>query len=346
MNKHPAKEEKRSVSKAIIVKSGGGFENVIVDTRDAPSPAAREIKVKINANSLNYHDYIIVSGIRGLDEPRIPMADGAGEVIEIGSDVTEFAVGDRVISTFFPSWIDGTANVEDFSTVPGDGIDGFAREEVTGPETSFTHAPNNWSHVEAATLTTAGLTAWRALFSDDHLKPGESVLVQGTGGVSIFALQFAKLAGAEVIATSSSDEKLERLKSLGADHVINYQTDRKWGETARSLSNGGVHHVLDVGGPATLEQSLEATRVCGHISLIGVLGGTTAQLQIRSVFLRQIRLQGVLVGSRSHQIEMVRAIDKSGLRPIIDKSFGLEDIVAAFQHQESNAHFGKICLEF
>lgn len=335
------------MSKAMIVETGGGFDKVAVGQSNASPPGAGEIKVRVHASSLNYHDYVVVSGTWGPEEPRIPMADGAGEVIAIGDGVSEFSVGDSVVSTFFPTWLDGTPQVDSFATVPGDGIDGFAREEVTAPATSFTHSPKNWTHAEASTLTTAGLTAWRALFADDHLKPGDTVLLQGTGGVSIFALQFAKMAGATVIATSSSDEKLERLKALGADHVINYRSDATWGETARALTGGrGVDHVVDVGGPSTLEQSMAAVRVAGHISLIGILSGVECSLQLIPALVKQIQLQGVLVGSRAHQIEMIRAIEGAGIRPVIDRRFPLEEIVAAFRHQESNKHFGKICLEF
>ncbi|KJK08594.1 MULTISPECIES: NAD(P)-dependent alcohol dehydrogenase [Pseudomonas] len=334
-------------SKAIYVQAGGGYDKVQVGTCEASAPKSGEITVRLHANSLNYHDFAVVSGIWGPNEPRIPMADGAGVVTAVGAGVTEFAVGDAVVSTFFPDWQDGQAQVEGFATVPGDGIDGYAREQVTARATSFTHAPKGYSHAEAATLTTAGVTAWRALMADDSLKPGDTVLVQGTGGVSIFALQFAKLAGATVIATSSSDEKLERLKAMGADHLINYRKTPAWGETVRQLTgNRGVDHVIEVGGPATLEQSMIAARIGGHISLIGILTGVAGQLPLIQALVRQIRLQGVLVGSRTHQQAMVRAIDANGLRPVIDKSFALEQITDAFRYQESNQHFGKICLEF
>lgn len=282
----------------------------------------------------------------GPKEPRIPMADGAGEVIAVGEGVSEFKVGDHVVSTFFPTWESGESIVKGFATVPGDGVDGYARESVTTSEKAFTLAPKGWSHTEASTLTTAALTAWRALMSDDHLKPGDTVLVQGTGGVSIFALQFAKMAGASVIATSSSDEKLEHLKALGADHVINYRSQANWDEQALQLTGGrGVDHVIEVGGPATLEQSMMASRVGGHISLIGILTGVSGQLNIVTALIKQLRLQGVLVGNRCQQQAMIRAIDANGMKPVIDKTFALEEIVAAFQYQESNRHFGKICLE-
>ncbi|VFU08800.1 zinc-dependent alcohol dehydrogenase family protein [Methylocella tundrae] len=333
--------------KAIFVEPGGGFERVVVGVSEAPEPQRGEITVRLHASSLNYHDYAVVSGMWGPSERRIPMSDGAGEVCAVGPEVTEFAVGDHVVSTFFPTWLADAPAVDSFATVPGDGVDGYARAIVTRPATAFTHAPQGYSHVEAATLTTAALTAWRALHVDDALKAGDVVLVQGTGGVSIFALQFAKMAGATVIATSSSGEKLERLKAMGADHVINYKTDAAWGETARRLTgNRGVDHVIEVGGPATLEQSMTAARVGGHISVIGILTGVAGPLPLVPALVRQLRLQGVLVGSRKHQMDMIRAIDATGMKPVIDSEFPLEDIVEAFRHQESNKHYGKICLSF
>jgi NADPH:quinone reductase-like Zn-dependent oxidoreductase len=332
------------MSKAIIVQPGGGYDRVILGEREAPDPGVGEIKVRIHACSLNYHDFAVVSGMWGPQEPRIPMADGAGEVVAIGAGVSEFAAGDAVVSTFFPAWLDGAPLVEGFATVPGDGVDGYAREDVTAPVTCFTHAPKGYTHAEAATLPTAALTAWRALFSDDHLKPGDTVLIQGTGGVSIFALQFALAAGARVFATSSSEEKLERLKAMGAEHVINYRQDPAWGETVLRLSGAGVDHVIEVGGPKTLPQSMIAARVGGHISVIGILTGVAGEIPLVAALIKQLRLQGVLVGSRTHQQQMIKAIEANGIKPVIDRSFALEEIVEAFKYQETNRHFGKICL--
>lgn len=332
--------------KTIYVQAGGGFENVAVGTSEPKSPAAGEITVRLRASSLNYHDLGVVSGAMPPTEQRIPMSDGAGEVIAVGAGVEEFAIGDHVVSTFFPDWLDGEPLAAGFGRVPGDGIDGYAREQVTLPVTAFTHAPHGYSHAEAATLTTAGLTAWRALFENGRLKSGETVLVQGTGGVSIFALQLAKLAGARVIATSSSDEKLDKLKALGADAVINYRDDPEWGETVSRLTNGrGVDHVIEVGGPATLEQSIVASRVGGHIALIGVLSGITSQLPMVQALSRHVRLQALVVGSRRQQQDFVRAIEATQLRPVIDRHFALDDIVSAFQYQASGEHFGKIVLD-
>ena len=333
-------------NKTIFVQPGGGFDKVIIGTSEHAAPAAGEISVRLRASSLNYHDYVVVSGTWGPAEQRIPMADGAGEVTAVGPGVTEFKVGDSVVSTFFPDWIDGRPHVEGFTRVPGDGIDGYAREAVTAAASSFTLAPAGWSHAEAATLTTAGLTAWRSLVDDARVKAGDTVLVQGTGGVSIFAVQFAKMLGATVIATSSSDAKLERLRELGADHLINYRKDTSWGDTARKLAgDGGVDCVLDVGGPATLEQSMAAARVGGHIAVIGILSGVAGDLPIVPALGKQLRLQGVLVGSRQQQQDMIRAIDANTMRPVVDRHFDLDAIVEAFRFQESNQHFGKIVLD-
>jgi len=333
-------------SKAIVVEAGGGFDKVTTEQFEVRSPESNEITVKIRANSLNYHDYAVVKGLWPASERRIPMADGAGEVIEVGKNVTEFKVGDYVVSTFFPTWISGEPLVDSFSTVPGDGIDGYAQDYVTASSGSFTKSPEGWSHLESSTLTTAALTAWRALMCFSPIKAGDTVLLQGTGGVSIFALQFAKMAGAKVIATSSSEQKLQRLKEMGADHVINYKSELEWGKLAKQLNGGrGVDYVVDIGGSATLQQSLEAVRVGGQIALIGVLSGQMCEINIVDSFIKQVRFQGVLVGNRTQQQDMIKAIEVNQIKPVIDKVFPLDDIVGAFEYQETNRHFGKICLE-
>lgn len=336
-----------TTSKVIYLEPPGGLDRLVVGETEVSPPGPGEITVRIHASSLNYHDYAVVRGTRGFTHRRIPMADGAGEVTAVGAGVSEFSVGDHVVSTFFPTWLDGEPPLADFSTVPGDGIDGFARQLVTLPAQHFTHAPHDYSHAEAATLTTAGLTAWRALFVDGSLKPGDAVLVLGTGGVSIFALQFAKAAGATVIAMSSSDEKLDRLWELGADQVLNYRTDQNWGESVRRLTGGtGVDHVIEVGGPATLDQSITAARIGGHIAIIGSLGQATGPITVTPILRKHLRLTGLLVGSRRHQQDMVRALNATGVRPLIDRSFALEDISSAFSYQSTGRHIGKIVLEF
>lgn len=334
--------------KVVTLKSPGGLDQLtLVEQSEAGEPGPGEIRVRIHASSLNFHDYGVVSGKMPTADGRIPMSDGAGVVEAVGDGVEEFSAGDHVVSTFFPTWLDGPARIGNFATTPGDGVDGYAREQVVRPAHYFTHAPNGFSHAEAATLTTAGLTAWRALVVDAGLKAGDTILTLGTGGVSIFALQFARMMGARVIATSSSDEKLERLRALGAEHTINYKSVPDWGTRVKELTDGhGVDQVIEVGGPGTLPESIEAVRIGGHISLIGVLTGRAGDIPTAKMMAKQARLQGLIVGSRTHQQEMVKGIEAGGLRPVIDRSFALDDIADAFRHEESGAHFGKICLEF
>lgn len=334
--------------KAIQLRAPGGLERLeIVDLPDPGAPETGQIRVRIHASSLNYHDLGVVSGHMPSADRRIPMADGAGIVEAVGAGVSDFAIGDRVVSTFFPTWLNGDPVNGDFSTVPGDGIDGYAREWVVAEATSFTHAPQGWSHAEAATLTTAGLTVWRALVVNGGVKAGDTVLVQGTGGVSVFALQVAKALGATVIATSSSDEKLERARQLGADHLINYRREPEWATPVLEITNGrGVDHVIEVGGAGTLAQSIKAARVAGHIALIGVLTGPAGPVPTAGLTVRQQRLQGLIVGSRQHQQDLVRALNVLPIRPVIDKRFPLVDLAEAFRLQQASGHFGKICLEY
>ena len=320
------------------------LEWVDIDAAAAPGPG--EITVDLKASSLNYHDYAVVKGMIPTEPGRIPMSDGAGIVSAVGDGVTEFAVGDQVGSTFFPDWLDGRPPSSAFTRVPGDGIDGYAREAVTAPTHWFTRAPSGFSHAEAATLTCAGLTAWRALFVDYAVKPGDTVLVQGTGGVSIFALQFAKAAGATVIATSSSNEKLERVRELGADHLINYKEVEAWGPKALEITGGrGVDCVVEIGGAGTLDQSMLATRVGGHVALIGVLAGFAGPVQTALLFSKNLKVQGLTVGSRAMQQDMIAAIEANGIKPVISDTFALADLADAFRHQESGSHFGKIAVE-
>lgn len=334
--------------KTVKLRAPGGLDHLErVDAPEPNAPGAGEIRVRVHASSLNYHDYRVVTGAIPTSDGRIPMADGAGIVEAVGAGVADFTVGDTVVSCFFPTWQDGPPEVGDFSSVPGDGVDGYAREIVVRPASWFTRAPRGFSHCESATLTTAGLTAWRALAVNGNLKAGDSVLVLGTGGVSIFALQFAKMMGATVIATSSSDQKLERLRALGANHTINYKTEPEWGVAVRRWTQGrGVDHVVEIGGPGTLPQSIAAVRIGGHVSLIGTLTGRSGEVPTAALMVKQARLQGLIVGNRRQQQDMVRAIDASGMRPIIDRTFGLDALADAFRYEASGTHFGKICVEF
>ena len=334
--------------KAVKISAPGGFDKLPVTQVDDPGkPGPGEIRVRLHATSLNFHDLIVVSGQSKPEDGRIPMSDGAGVVEVVGDGVTEFSEGDHVVSTFFPQWQAGPPRVSDFSGTPGDGIDGYAREVVVAPVTAFTKAPEGWSHAEAATITTAGLTAWRALVVDGGLKAGDTVLALGTGGVSIYAVQIAKMMGADVIATSSSDEKLDRVKALGADHVINYKSDETWGSTVMKLTGGeGADHVIEVGGPGTLGQSIKAVRIGGHIALIGVLTGVSGEVPTALLMQKQARVEGLIVGSRSDQQAFVRALETGGIRPVIDSSYGLDTLGDAFAHQQAGAHFGKIVAEW
>jgi NADPH:quinone reductase-like Zn-dependent oxidoreductase len=333
--------------KAIQIKLPASLENLmLVDVPEPPEPGPGEIKVRIRASSLNFHDFGVVTGVLACADGRIPMSDGAGDVVAIGAGVSDYKVGDKVVSTFFTDWPDGKPTTTAFTRVPGDGLDGYAREYVTAPESWFTPMPKGYSYAEAATLTCAGVTAWRALVVDGQMKAGANVLVQGTGGVSVFALQIAKAMGARVIATSSSNEKLARMKALGADEVINYVEVPEWGAKARDLTNGeGVDHVVEVGGAGTLNQSIIATKTGGHIAMIGVLTGRAGPVMTAMLMVKQIRLIGMVVGSRQHQLDMIRAVAATGMKPVLDKSFPLANLADAFRHQAANAHFGKIVVE-
>jgi NADPH:quinone reductase-like Zn-dependent oxidoreductase len=333
--------------RVVKLKSPGGLDHLeVVEIADPGPPGPGEALIRVRASSLNYHDYGVVSGRSPAADGRIPLSDMGGEIEALGEGVSDFSVGDAVVSTFFPQWRDGPPCAGDFSKTPGDGVDGFARERVVLPVKAFTHAPKGWSHAEAATLTTAGLTAWRALFVDGALKPGDTVLVLGTGGVSLFALQLARAAGATVVATSSSEDKLQRLKDLGAAQTFNYRRDPDWGRRVFDWTGGrGVDHVLEVGGPGSLPQSIEALAIGGHVALIGLLAGVTAEIFIPALLSKHVRLQGLIVGSRRHQEDMIRALDAGDIRPVLDRSFRLEDLADAFRHEESGKHFGKITVD-
>ena len=327
------------------------LDNLRLASAEPRPPGPGEVLLRVRASSLNYHDWCVVVGEIPAADGRVPMSDGAGEVLEVGPPAGDgttapFAKGDAVMSTFFPRWRDGPVGKDVVRSVPGDDADGFASEYVTVPASWLTRQPRGYTHAQAATLPCAALTAWRALMVDGPLVSGETVVVQGTGGVSIFALQFAKAAGATVVATSSSDEKLERLKALGADHVVNYRSQPQWSRFVNEVTGGiGADHVVEVGGAQTLSQSLRACRIGGHVSMIGVLSGREAPVSTALLMTKNIRLQGVTVGSHRHQREMVRAIEATGIVPVIDSHYPLARIADAFRHQHSGKHFGKIVLD-
>jgi NADPH:quinone reductase-like Zn-dependent oxidoreductase len=313
---------------------------------DHRQPGPGELLLRVRACSLNFHDELVLAGTIPSADGRIPLSDGAGDVVAVGEGVTEFKVGDRVVSTFWRDWLGGEMTTAFNRAIPGETVDGFACDYACVPAHAVTKAPPGWTHAEAATLTCAGTTAWRGLIACGRVKPGDVVLIQGSGGVSLFALQFAKAAGAQVIATSSSDAKLEKLKRLGADLLLNYKAVPDWGQAAKDLTGGrGVDHVVEVGGPATLAQSIAACRIGGHIALVGVLTGFAGELSIPAVFANQIRISGVSIGSRTDQNDMIRAIAVNQLKPVIDRSFALDEIEDAFAYYKSRRHFGKVCLE-
>lgn len=333
--------------KAITLGRPAGLAALqLAEIDDPGQPGPGEIRVALKACSLNYHDYAVAAGAIPTAKGRIPMSDAAGVVEAVGEGVTGLAAGDHVVSLFFPYWHDGEAPHPNFSHVPGDGLDGYAREAVVTPASWFTRAPKGWSHAEAATLPCAALTAWRGLVVEGKLKAGDSVLILGTGGVAIFALQMAKAMGATVIVTSSSDEKLERARAMGADLAVNYKSDPEWGSTVRSWTGKrGVDHVVEIGGPGTLAQSIVAARIGGHIAMIGILTGIKGEVPTLAMMAKQITLKGIVVGSRTHQLDMIRGLEATGIRPVVDRTFPLADLAGAFRYEESGQHFGKICVD-
>lgn len=332
--------------RTVKLRAPGGLKNLELFEQERPEPAPGELLVRIRACSLNYRDDFMVRGITPCADGRVPLSDGAGDVVAVGDGVDEFKVGDAVVSTFYPYWLGGDMRPATRRDIPGEHIDGYAREYACMPAQAFTKAPAGYTALEAATLTCTGVTAWRGLVVCGQVRPGDTVLVLGTGSVSLFALQFAKAAGARVIATSSSDEKLEKLTHLGADAVINYKAVPEWGRKVKDLTGGrGVDHVMEVGGPGTLIQSITACRTGGHLALIGVLTGFTAEVAIPAIFSNQIRISGISIGSRADQEDMIRAITANGIKPVIDRSFALRDICDAFAYYGAQKHFGKVCLE-
>lgn len=330
--------------KTYQVTQPGGLNNLTIIEQDIPKPSTGEVLVRWHATSLNYHDYLVGVGGIPVADGRVPMSDGAGEVVAIGDGVTNWKTGDKVMSLFFPNWRNGkpTTSNQDMS---GDTINGFAREYSCIDTNALTSMPSNYSFEEAATLPCAALTAWRGLIVEGNLHAGESVLIEGTGGMSLFALQIAKAAGAYVYATSSSDEKMARLKELGANEVFNYRTDKKWGKTIAQRS-GGVDHVLDIGAGATINHSVDAVATGGHLALIGILGETTAKIDMIPLIIRHIKLTGLAVGSKEMQEKMIAAIETNNIHPVIDKSFTFNELGKAFEYQATGSHFGKITLNY
>lgn len=331
----------------VIITNGGGLEKLKTVERPNVAPTAGEVLVKWHATSLNFHDYLVAIGGIPVPEDRIPMSDGAGEIIAVGEGVTTWKVGDKVMSLFFPNWIEGRPTLDKTRFISGETSNGFMVEQSCVNAKSLTTIPNGYTYAEAATLPCAALTAWRGLVTEGNIKAGDTVLIEGTGGMSIFGLQIALAAGATVYATTSSPEKAERLKEMGVTAVVNYKEDSRWGKTIFKMTNGGVDHVLDVGGGSTMRQSIEAAKIYGSIISIGILGnGRKGELTFPKLFFKHLRLTGIAVDSRLSQEAMVRAINVAGFKPVIDRSFGFEELADAFRYQETGQHFGKIVLEW
>jgi NADPH:quinone reductase-like Zn-dependent oxidoreductase len=315
--------------------------------RPDPEPGAGQIAVWMRAASLNYRDLLTVQGKGGAYKlPFIPFSDGAGEVTAVGDGVTRVSIGDRVCPMFFQSWFDGRPSASNRRLALGGTRPGVLQELIVLDAEGVSRIPDHLTFEEAATLPCAALTAWRALFEEARIRPGQTILVQGTGGVSIFALQSAKLAGAAVIVTSSSDEKLERAKALGADHGINYRSVAEWGKAAADWAGGGVDHVVEVGGKDTFQQSIEAARVGGTILVIGVLSGFAQQIAIPSLFGKNLHVIGLSVGSRRMFENMVSAIGHNHIKPVVDRTFGFTEVPDALRLTQQAGHFGKIAIEF
>ncbi|HQZ94840.1 MAG TPA: NAD(P)-dependent alcohol dehydrogenase [Pyrinomonadaceae bacterium] len=326
-----------------------GVDKLVLTTRKTPEPGPNEVLVRLRAASLNYRDFMVVTGTYNprMKFPAVPLSDGAGEVVALGDGVTKWKVGDRVMPLFAQQWFDGETSEEKRRSSLGAGSqwDGVLREYGAFNEESVVKIPVHLSFEEASTLPCAAVTAWNALTVSGNVKAGDTVLTLGTGGVSIFAVQIAKLFGARVIATSGSDEKITKLKELGANETINYRTCEDWDAAVLELTGKkGVDHVIEVGGGDTLGRSLTSVRLGGHVAMIGALSGPAGFNPI-SVFMKAVRLQGIFVGSRKMLEDLNKAIEVNQLRPVVDRVFGFEDAREALKYMESGSHFGKIVIK-
>ena len=323
------------------------LDTLAVTRAPAPHPAPGEVVVAVRASSLNFHDYLVAAGFIPVAEGRVPMSDGAGEVVALGEGVAGWAIGDRVMGAFFTHWRDGPPTPYNNRAIAGETADGFASEQVAVPAASLTRMPQGWTFEEAATLPCAGLTAWRFLTVEGQLGAGGSVLLPGSGGLCIFALQLAKALGLTVWSTSSSAAKLEQLRALGANHAINYREHPDWGDRVRSDTQGeGVELVLDIGGRSSIAQSVRACRMGGKVVVVGSTGNGAPELPLSEMVMRHIRVDGMAVGSALHLHALVAFVEAHRIRPVIDRVFALEDLAEAFRCQLTGQHFGKIVITF
>jgi len=335
------------MKKYVLLKGSTDLSSLKLLECDVPQPGEGQVVVRVQATSLNYRDHAVVSGnyFGGvLKRDTIPLSDGAGEVTAVGANVSRFKPGDRVIASFFQGWVDGVPNPATLNAL-GSPADGMLAEYVALPESGLVACPPHLSYEEAATLPCAGVTAWNALMVSGRVKPGDTVLALGTGGVSIFALQFARMSGARVIITSSSDEKLSRARELGADAGINYKKIPDWEQEVLKLTAGrGVDHVIEVGGAGTLAKSFQSVGYRGQITLIGVLSGREGDTNPHPLMLKNACLRGVFVGSRTMFEQMNEAISVNGMRPVVDRVFSFADAANAFDYQSHGKHFGKVVI--
>jgi NADPH:quinone reductase-like Zn-dependent oxidoreductase len=337
--------------RAYEIRDGFGLDHLVMTERPIPQPGPGQVLVRMRAATLNYRDLLVVEGSYNpkLRLPMVPVSDGAGTVEVVGEGADRFRPGDRVVSIFFQGWLEGEPTTEKLATGLGANLDGVLCEYRVFDQSGLLPIPDYLSAAEAAALPCAGVTAWSAIVRLGGVKPGDTVLVQGTGGVALFALQFAKLVGATVILTSSSDAKLVRAKELGADHVNNYRTEPDWARSAKALTGGrGVDLVIEIGGAGTLAQSIRAVRVGGTIAMIGVVAGAAASaVPLPLVVMREVRMQGVTLGSRADFETMLRACEHARLHPVLDEHhFSFEQVPAAFARLRAGEHFGKIAVEF
>ena len=333
--------------KCYEIQGPNGVDGLTLVDRPVPKPGPGEVLVRLTAATLNYRDLLTVKGGYGSRQkfPLVPVSDGAGVVEAVGADAGELVPGDRVIGSFFQNWLGGEPSEAKMSAALGGSVDGVLTEYRVFPARALVKTPEHLSDIEAAALPCAGLTAWSAVVKLGNVKPGQTVLVQGTGGVSLFALQFAKMCGARVIATSSSDAKIDRLKLLGADLTLNYRNTPDWGKRAREWSRHGVDLVVEVGGVGTVNESIRATRIGGTIAFIGVLAGPPpSELRLPLMVMQQQRLQGVTVGSVEDLQALVDAITVNRMKPVIDKTFSFDRVKEAFAYMASGAHFGKVAI--
>src|SRR4051812_22094877 len=326
-----------------------GIDRLKLSETDVPRPGPGQVLVRITTASLNFRDLRVVQGTYNprLKRPMRPLSDGAGVVEEVGPGAERWRKGDRVAGIFMQKWMDGPITREKWNSALGGAMQGVLGEYVVFPEDGLVPVPPGLSDEEAACLPCAAVTAWHALFESEPAVPGQTVLVQGTGGVSVFALQFARAAGLRTIVTSSSDEKLERVRAMGAAETVNYKKTPEWEETARKLTDAvGVDNVIEVGGSDTLPKSLKAVRTGGLVSVIGLLSGAQSTVAPTSILMNSIRVQGIYVGSRWMFERMNRAIEFHEIKPVIDRVFPWTEFPAALRYMEKQQHLGKICLRF